>query len=109
MSINMFVYQGVFECFCLSLFVTSMGILSVPGSAAYSLGFRPFWCSGKQKGGFPDAGSGVVTLSSSLVSLPASHLTNLHLTNLQLKFSLFHRDVDLLTLFLILFPHHREK
>lgn len=72
MSINMFVYQGVFECFCLSLFVTSMGILSVPGSAAYSLGFRPFWCSGKQKGGFPDAGPGVVTLSSSeLVSLPA--------------------------------------
>lgn len=78
MSINMFVYQGVFECFCLSLFVTSMGILSVPGSGAYSLGFRPFWCSGKQKGGFPDAGSGVLTLSSLLVSLPASHRTNLH-------------------------------
>lgn len=85
MSINMFVYQGVFQCFCLSLFVTSMGILSVPGSAAYSLGFRPFWCSSKQKGGFPDAGSGVLTLSSSPVLLPAQHLTNLHLNKISVS------------------------
>lgn len=77
MSINMFVYQGVFQSFCLSLFVMSMWILSAPGSVAYSLGFRPFWRSGKQKGGFPD--TGVFTFSSSLVFLPASHLTNIHL------------------------------
>lgn len=55
----------------------SMWILSAPGSVAYSLGFRPFWRSGKQKGGFPD--TGVFTFSSSLVFLPASHLTNIHL------------------------------
>lgn len=65
MSINMFVYQEcfrVFVCLCLSR-------LSAPGSVAYLLGFRPFWRSGKQTGGFPDAASGVVTL----VFLPASH------------------------------------
>lgn len=45
-----------------------MWILSAPGSVAYLLGFRPFWHGGKQTGGFPDAGSGVVTLSSVLFS-----------------------------------------
>lgn len=50
-----------------------MWILSAPGSVAYLLGFRPFWHGGKQTGAFPDAGSGVVALSSSLVFLPASH------------------------------------
>lgn len=71
MSINMFVYQGVFKRFCLSLFVTSMWILSAPGSVAYLLGFRPFWRGGKQTGGFPDARSGSVPPSSALVFLPA--------------------------------------
>lgn len=50
-----------------------MWILSAPGSVAYLLGFRPFWRRDKQTGGFPDAGSGLVTLSSSLLSLPATH------------------------------------
>lgn len=48
-----------------------MWILSAPGSVAYLLGFRPFWHGRKQTGGFPDAGSGLVALSFSLVFLPA--------------------------------------